>query len=163
MMSTEPPVAPAPGEPEPGRRAAGFEHANEAKSEQLRGLQLRTPWRTEGKLMDYVTVRELREKSGEIWQRVDAGEEFVVTRNGKPFALLLRTEPSEVESALRAHRAARFGAVVARIQAAAASSAADQLGGDQIQAEIDEVRRERARIAPALAEPAARPQARARK
>jgi hypothetical protein len=42
MMSTEPPVAPAPGEPEPGRRAAGFEHANEAKSEHLRGLQLRT-------------------------------------------------------------------------------------------------------------------------
>lgn len=112
--------------------------------------------------MDYVTVRELREKSGEIWQRVDAGEEFVVTRNGKPFALLLHTEPSEVESALRAHRAARFGAVVARIQMAATSSGADQLGGDEIQAEIDAVRRERGRIAPALAEPAVRPPARAR-
>lgn len=111
--------------------------------------------------MDYVTVRELREKSGEIWQRVDAGEEFVVTRNGKPFALLLHTEPSEVESALRAYRAARFGAVVARIQAAAASSAADQLSDEQIQAEIDAVRRAGARTAPALAEPAARPPARA--
>lgn len=111
--------------------------------------------------MDYVTVRELREKSGEIWQRVDAGEEFVVTRNGKPFALLLHTEPSEVEAALRAHRAARFGAVVARIQAAAASSAANQLSGDQVQEEIDAVRRARARTAPALAEPAAPRRARA--
>ena len=52
--------------------------------------------------MDYVTVRELREKSGEIWQRVEAGEEFVVTRNGKPFALLVHTEPAAVEDKLRA-------------------------------------------------------------
>ncbi len=43
--------------------------------------------------MDYVTVRELREKSREIWQRIEAGEEFVVTRNGKPFALLLQPNP----------------------------------------------------------------------
>ncbi len=111
--------------------------------------------------MHYVTVRELREKSGEIWQRVDAGEEFVVTRNGKPFALLLHTEPCEVEAALRAYRAARFGAVVARIQAAAASSAAGEFSDEQIQAEIDAVRHARARTAPALAEPSARPPARA--
>jgi hypothetical protein len=42
MMPTESPVAQSPAEPEPQRRAAGFEHANEAKSESLRGLQLRT-------------------------------------------------------------------------------------------------------------------------
>lgn len=91
--------------------------------------------------MDYVTVRELREKSGEIWQRVEAGEEFIVTRNGKPFALLVHTEPSEVEAALRAHRAARLGAVVARIQAHARETGADQLTDEDIQAEIDAVRK----------------------
>ena len=91
--------------------------------------------------MDYVTVRELREKSREIWQRIEAGEEFVVTRNGKPFALLLHTEPSEVEAALRAHRAARFGAVVKRLQAQARASGADRLTDEDIQAEIDAVRR----------------------
>lgn len=93
--------------------------------------------------MDYVTVRELREKSGDIWQRVEAGEEFVVTRNGKPFALLVHTEPSEVEAALRAHRAARFGTALARVQAQAHASGADQLTDDEIQAEIDAVRAER--------------------
>jgi antitoxin (DNA-binding transcriptional repressor) of toxin-antitoxin stability system len=91
--------------------------------------------------MDYVTVRELREKSREIWQRIEAGEELVVTRNGKPFALLLHTEPSEVEATLRAHRAARFGAVVRRLQAQARASGADQLTDEDIQAEIDAVRR----------------------
>lgn len=90
--------------------------------------------------MDYVTVRELREKSGEIWQRVEAGEEFVVTRNGKPFALLVHTEPAEVEAALRAHRAARFGAVLDRLQAQARTTGADRLTDGDIQAEIDAVR-----------------------
>lgn len=111
--------------------------------------------------MDYVTVRELREKSGEIWQRVEAGEEFVVTRNGKPFALLVHTEPHAVEERLRALRLSRFGDVVRRIQAAAAASGADRLTEGEIQAEIDAVRRERARPAPVATEPPARPPARA--
>lgn len=91
--------------------------------------------------MDFVTVRELREKSGDVWQRIEAGEEIVVTRNGKPFALLLATQPSELEEMLRAHRAARFGAVAKRMQAQAKTSGADQLTDQQIQAEIDAVRR----------------------
>lgn len=90
--------------------------------------------------MDYVTVRELREKSGEIWQRVEAGEEFVVTRNGKPFALLVQTQPSEVEATLRAHRALRLGSVVQRLQAQARASGADQLTDDAIQSEITAMR-----------------------
>jgi prevent-host-death family protein len=93
--------------------------------------------------MDYVTVRELREKSGDVWQRVESGEEIVVTRNGKPFALLLHTRPAEVEDALRAHRAARLGAVVKRMQEQAKVSGADQLTDEEIQAEIDAVRRAR--------------------
>lgn len=94
--------------------------------------------------MDYVTVRELREKSGEIWQRVEAGEEFVVTRNGKPFALLVHTEPQAVEDRLRALRASRFGDVVRHIQQQVASSGAQALSEDDIQAEIDAARREAA-------------------
>lgn len=97
--------------------------------------------------MDYVTVRELREKSGEIWQRVEAGEEFVVTRKGKPFALLVRTSPGEVEKQLRALRAARFGALLERLQAHARANGADQLTDKEIQAEIDAVRAERRRSA----------------
>lgn len=91
--------------------------------------------------MDYVTVRELREKSGEIWQRVEAGEEFVVTRNGKPFALLVHTAPTEVEGQLRAHRAARLGAAVQRLQEQARQSGTHSLTEQDIQAEIDAVRR----------------------
>ena len=93
--------------------------------------------------MDYVTVRELREKSGEIWQRVEAGEEFVVTRNGKPFALLVHTEPQAVEDRLRALRLSRMAELVKAIQAEARASGASLLTDEEIQAEIDAARRER--------------------
>lgn len=93
--------------------------------------------------MDYVTVRELRDKSGEIWQRVERGEEFVVTRNGKPFALLVRTEPQAVEECVRALRLSRMAELVRAIQADAQASGASLLTDEEIQAEIDAARRER--------------------
>lgn len=94
-------------------------------------------------ILDYVTVRELREKSGAIWQRVEAGEEFVVTRNGKPFALLVHTEPQAVEERLRALRLSRMGDLVRAMQAQALASGAHRLTEEEIQTEIDAVRRAR--------------------
>lgn len=101
--------------------------------------------------MDFVTVRELRDRSGDIWQRVEAGEEYVVTRNGKPIALLVPTAPTEVEERLRALRLASFGATVRRIQQQAAANGAAALTEADIQREIDAVRRGQ----PAAAEPVA--------
>jgi len=112
--------------------------------------------------MDYVTVRELREKSGEIWQRVEAGEEFVVTRNGKPIALLVHTQPAEVEERLRVLRAARFGDLVRKIQQGVAQTGAVEMADDDILAEVAAARREAAAAAPVAAEPAPRGYARRR-
>ncbi|HMO49261.1 MAG TPA: type II toxin-antitoxin system Phd/YefM family antitoxin [Rubrivivax sp.] len=97
--------------------------------------------------MDYVSVRDLGDNPDEIGKRVAAGEEFVVTRNGRPFALLVPTRPEDVEKHLRTLRAARFGAAFERLQAQARASGADQLTDADIQAEIDAVRAERRRPA----------------
>lgn len=91
--------------------------------------------------MDYVTVRELRERSGEIRNRVEAGEEFVITRNGKPFALLVHTEPTAVEDRLRALRLSRMAERARAIQEEARASSASVLSDEDIQAEIDAARR----------------------
>lgn len=93
--------------------------------------------------MDYVTVRELREKSGEVWQRIEAGEEIVVTRNGKPIAILAPTQPSQVEDQLRALRAARFGAALKALQAQSVAQGLDKMSQAQINAEIAAARKER--------------------
>ena len=110
--------------------------------------------------MDYVTVRELRAESGRVWDRVEAGEEIVITRNGKPFALLLHTAPAEVESALRAYRAARLGTVLDRIQAHAVAQGLDKISDEAIEAEIAAVRGARTAKPAAVAAKHAKPRRR---
>ena len=93
--------------------------------------------------MDFVTVRELRAESAKVWERLEAGEEIVVTRNGKPFAVLVHTEPRELEATLRAVRAERFAANVRRMQREAVEKGLDEMSMEEIDAEIAAVRKER--------------------
>jgi prevent-host-death family protein len=55
-----------------------------------------------------ITLRELREKSGEIVRALDRGESFVVTRDGVPVAELtsLRRRFVRVETAVAVFRSA---------------------------------------------------------
>jgi prevent-host-death family protein len=93
--------------------------------------------------MDFVTVRELRAESGKVWEKLEAGEEIVITRNGKPFALLVHTEPAEVEAKLRALRWARFDQLLAEQHRRAAQTGLDKMTMEEIDAEIAAARRER--------------------
>lgn len=92
--------------------------------------------------MDFVTVRELRTDSARVWDKIAAGEEFVITRNGTPFAIMAPTKPSEVESNLRALRGARFGAALREMQRHAAKTGLDKMTLKEINAEIAAARKE---------------------
>ena len=46
--------------------------------------------RDAGSVPEFISQRELRNDNAEIMRRVEAGETFVVTRNGKPVADLVR-------------------------------------------------------------------------
>jgi prevent-host-death family protein len=93
--------------------------------------------------MDFVTVRELRAESAKVWEKLEAGEEVVITRNGKPFALLVHTEPSELEEQLRALRWAHFDRLLAEQHKRAVESGLDKMTQEEIDAEIAAARRER--------------------
>lgn len=93
--------------------------------------------------MDFVTVRELRAESAKVWEKIEAGEEVVVTRNGKPFALLLNASPDELEDMLRAVRAERFGAAVRKMRAEAERRGISNMSMEEIDAEIALARKER--------------------
>lgn len=93
--------------------------------------------------MEFVTVGELRTDSARIWDQIAAGEEFVITRNGTPFALMVPTRPSEVESDLRALRGDRFGAALQRMHRHAAEAGLDKMTLEEINAEIAATRKER--------------------
>lgn len=93
--------------------------------------------------MDYVATSKVSRTPGEVWRRVEAGAAVGITRHGTPIAVVIGVEMDEAE-VLRAHRAARLGAVVRRVQEKARTSGAHRLTEEEIQAEIDVVRRERA-------------------
>ena len=93
--------------------------------------------------MDFVTVRELRAESAKVWEKLEADEEVVLTRNGKPFAILVHTEPAELEEKLRALRWARFDRLLAEQHRRAAESGRDRMTTEEIDAEIAAARRQR--------------------
>jgi prevent-host-death family protein len=86
--------------------------------------------------MDYVTVREVREKSGAIWNRVEAGEEMVVTRNGKPFALLTPAAPGQVDELLKLLRLHAFQRAWGDLAGQAQAGAGAGMTDEAIQAEV---------------------------
>ncbi len=95
--------------------------------------------------MRFVSVRELRARSAAVWKTLAQEKELVVTSNGKPIALLSATSEERLEESLDAVRRARAQAAVAAIQDASLQSGTHRITLDRINAEIDAVRRDRAR------------------
>ena len=93
--------------------------------------------------MDFVTVRELRAESAKVWEKIEAGKEVVITRNGKPFAVLINTQPENLEATLRAIRGERFAASVRKLQEHAVKHGLDKMTMEEIDAEIAAARKER--------------------
>ncbi len=93
--------------------------------------------------MDFVTTKELRAESGKIWAKLEAGEDIVIMRNGKPFALMVHTESARLEDDLRAIRAERFAENVRKIQQGSVEQGLDKMTPDEIDSEIALARKER--------------------
>lgn len=93
--------------------------------------------------MDFVTVREFHTQPAKVWKKLKAGKDIVVTRNGKPFALLTHTEADRVEENLRAIRAARFATALRETQRIAKQKGLDRMTIKEINAEIAAVRKAR--------------------
>ena len=93
--------------------------------------------------MDFVTTKELRAESGKVWAKLEAGEDIVIMRNGKPFALMVHTEASELEDNLRSFRAAKIGRLLAEQHKRSIALGLDKMTMEEIDAEIDAARQER--------------------
>lgn len=87
--------------------------------------------------MNYIGVSELK-KSKSMWEMLDREKELVLTKDGKPGALILPVSPEGLESTLRAVRRALFSETVSAIRGRGQS-----LSGDRIDREITGARRAR--------------------
>ena len=93
--------------------------------------------------MDFVSVRELRTQSAAVWDALGKEKDLVVTSNGKPIAVLSATTASTLEASLAALRQARAQLAVAAMQQRAQETGSDKLTLDDVNAEIEAVRRQR--------------------
>ena len=92
--------------------------------------------------MQFINVRELRMRTGDIWQSLKKEGYMVVTSNGKPVALLSNVEDN-LDEYLQAIKRARAILAVNRMQENAVKDGRDQISEQEIEAEIQAVRRGR--------------------
>ena len=93
--------------------------------------------------MRFLSVRDLRGKSGEVWKELPKEKEMVITSNGRPVAILSSISEADFEPALASIRQARAAAAVALIQRKSSAHGLEGIDMAEIDAEIAAVRNDR--------------------
>ena len=95
--------------------------------------------------MKFISVRDLRGKSAQVWKELPREREMIITSNGRPIAIIAAISDSNLEESLSAFRQARAVEAVASLQRRSVEMGNDKITMDEIDAEIKTVRKKRAR------------------
>jgi len=93
--------------------------------------------------MKFLSVRDLRGKSAQVWKELPREKEMIVTSNGRPIAILSAVDESTLEESLAAWRRVRATQAVMSIQNESMRKGMDKISMEEIDAEIDRTRKER--------------------
>ena len=93
--------------------------------------------------MRFVSVRELRSRSADVWRRLADEPDMVITSNGRPVAILSAVSSEGLEESLTALRRARAVAAVEVMQSQSVAAGKHRLSRTAIGAEIAAVRKGR--------------------
>jgi prevent-host-death family protein len=93
--------------------------------------------------MEFVTIRDLRLRPAEVWDKLRRQREIILTSNGRPVAVIAGVGEDDVEETVAALRRARAQAAVSRLRRAAADRGGDRPSASEIESEIAQARRER--------------------
>lgn len=93
--------------------------------------------------MKFLSVRDLKTKSSQVWKELAGQKEMIVTSNGRPIALLSSINENNLEQILTAFRRARATNAVASIQYESTQKGTDKISMEEINAEIRAVRSKR--------------------
>jgi prevent-host-death family protein len=93
----------------------------------------------------YASVRELQLNATRVLRdaQTQSDGQAVITSRGKPVALLVPVDPSEVDDLRQAVRARRLRRAVDRLRASARAAGVSEMSMAEINAAIAETRRER--------------------
>jgi antitoxin (DNA-binding transcriptional repressor) of toxin-antitoxin stability system len=90
--------------------------------------------------MKFLSVRDLKTKSSQVWKELAGQKEMIVTSNGRPIALLSSVNENNLEQVLTAFRQARATNAVASIQYESTQKGTEKISLEEINAEIEAVR-----------------------
>ena len=90
--------------------------------------------------MNFYTARELRTTPKALWDDLESDGSVVITKNGKPAALMIEVNGRTLEETQSAYRQFRFNNALQRMRARAESM--NFLTEQEIEAEIAATRRE---------------------
>jgi len=93
--------------------------------------------------MKFLSVRDLRGKSAQVWKELSRQKEMIVTSNGRPIAILSAVDETTLEESLAAWRHVRATQSVMSIQHESMRKGTDKISMEEIDAEIDRTRKER--------------------
>ena len=93
--------------------------------------------------MKFVSVRDLRGKSAQLWKALSDEREMIVTSNGRPIAILAAISESNLEESLAAFRQARAVEAVASLQRRSVKQGTGRITMDEVDTEIKAVRKKR--------------------
>jgi len=91
--------------------------------------------------MQFITIRDLRNKSAKIQEDLTKEKDMVLTSNGKPIAILSATSPEKVEDSLVIIRRMRAVEAVDSMQRRSVEAGTDRLTLNEINKEIAAVRK----------------------
>jgi len=95
--------------------------------------------------MKFVGVKELRYHPMDIIKGLTKDNEVVVTMNGRPKAILMAVEGDQVESCIKSIRQSKAALAVTRIQENSTKLGMDKTSDNDIDKEINAVRKARRR------------------
>jgi antitoxin (DNA-binding transcriptional repressor) of toxin-antitoxin stability system len=90
----------------------------------------------------FITVRDFRTSSADIWKALPEEKEMVITNNGKPIALLTPISDTTLEANLSAIRRAKTIEAVKLIQQQSVKNGTDKMTLEEINNIIDKSRKE---------------------
>ncbi len=93
--------------------------------------------------MKFLSVRDLKTKSSQVWKELPDQKEMVITSNGRPIAILSSISENNLEQVLSAFRRARAVEAVASIQYESVRKGTDKMTVAEINNEIKMVRSKR--------------------
>ena len=93
--------------------------------------------------MKFVSVRELRNRTSQVWRDLAQERDLVVTSHGKPIAIMSATDEDSFERSLSEIRRSRARAALGEIHRDAARRGLDRLSIDAIDSEIEAARAHR--------------------